>query len=112
MEPQNKKIERINDFTKNITNNDAIGILFENGERCIVGSVGERYTLFSLTSVGLFANSKSYYSKRSLLENIAQEQADFIADMVTFYNYRQMYKWALRKDSTFHTVLRNILGAR
>lgn len=112
MEPQNKKNDIINDFTKNITNNDAIGILWKNGSRDIVGSVGEKYTLFSLTSVGLFASPKSHYSKRLLLETIAQEQGDFIADMVIFYNYRQMYKWALRKDSTSHTLLRNILGAR
>lgn len=112
MEPQNINNDIINDFAKKITNNDAIGILYKSSERCIVGAVGERYSIFRLTSVGLFASPKSYYSKRSLLENIAQEEADFIADIVTFYNYRQMYKWALRQDSTFHILIRNILGAR
>jgi hypothetical protein len=102
----------IKDFVKEINNDDTIGILYKSGERCIVGAVGESYTLFRLTSVGLFAGPKSYSSKRSLLENIAQEESDFIADIVTFYNYRQMYKWALRKDSTFHILIRNILGAR
>ena len=100
----------IKDFAEKINKNDAIGILYENGERCMVGAVGERYTLFRLTIVGPCADPKSYYSKKSLLINIAQEEADIIADMFIFHNYRQMYKWAIREDSTFNILIRNILG--
>ena len=47
----------------------------------MVGAVGERYTLFRLTIVGPCADPKSYYSKKSLLINIAQEEADIIASI-------------------------------